>query len=137
MKFEELLTSYRFSLHGLKAKKTRKLLSEDQFSECYYSLWSFFSRLKSYCEDFPKINFWDKKTIYADTNENGQVGTFDYRGVSFPVFIDDCGQQYYLEYEGHTFCSGSYNLMPEFEFADQLDECFDLNKFSEVSEDDL
>lgn len=63
--------------------------------------------------------------------EGDLVGMLDYRGMSCPIFLDDCGQQEYIEVyrkgkDVYTIPGGAYNFEPELDWIAQINVLLDM-----------
>lgn len=63
--------------------------------------------------------------------EGDLIGMLDYRGFSFPIFLDNYGQQEYIEVyrkgkDAYTIYDGAYNFEPELDWIAQINFLFDM-----------
>lgn len=67
--------------------------------------------------------------------EDKQVEVFEYRGFSFPIYLDDYGQQYYTIFDGEELGFGAYNTGYREDLMYLVDSKLDtIKKFDRDSE---
>lgn len=73
----------------------------------------------------------DEEKIMFAKNVDGNdslAGMLKYRNENIPVYIDDCGQQLYINFKGVEISGGAFNSDPVPDFAYRIDEILDLDE---------
>ena len=135
MKFEDLLKDMELVINAHFLQ-----YSDETFKEGYREgVLRLFNYLKSECDDYPPrirkaTDEEEKQFIYKCECEDGSIfegytldGILEYRGKIIPVYNDDAGQQQFIRYNNKDWGAGTYNLCPEFEFCDWLDDEIDYS----------
>jgi len=143
MDFQEVLGGYEAIVSWYKNRINRAIENDDEklveelelrLSTTVYN----FNRMLDFITDKDEIYSRRectpkeiKKYQKELTVEGDLVGMLDYRGISCPIFVDDCGQQEYIEVyrkgkDVYTIPGGAYNFNPELDWVAQINILLDL-----------
>ena len=143
MTFQEVLGGYEAIVSWYKNRINRAIENDDEklveelelrLSTTVYN----FNRMLDFITDKDEIYSRRectpkeiKKYQKELTVEGDLVGMLDYRGMSCPIFVDDCGQQEYIEVyrkgkDVYTIPGGAYNFNPELDWVAQINILLDL-----------